>query len=107
MTRRCYGWTGFVSTLDSRLPAAALEEGVMEAPPMTESFKDLNKTYTNLTQPSFRGFCRQFIKSRAKAKQPVTNHNKMWNVDSGHYGVQFLKNIHCNKIVVGCSEVRR
>ena len=49
-----------MSTLDSRLPAAALEEGVMEAPPMTESFKDLNKTYTNLTQPSFRGFRRQF-----------------------------------------------
>ena len=63
--------------VDSRLPAAALEEGVMEAPPMTESFKDLNKTYTNLsylTQPSFR---RQFIKSRAKA----TGYKSQQNVE--------------------------
>ena len=77
MTRCCNDWTLDWFCVDSRPPAAALEEGVMEAPPMTESFKDLNKTYTNLTQPSFRGFRRQFIKSRAKA----TGYKSQQNVE--------------------------
>ena len=49
----------------------------------TEILIRVNKTYTNLTQPSFRGFCRQFIKSRAKATGYKSQQSHGGIVESG------------------------